>query len=162
MTQLASQRGFCDFFSNIGENYAKNIDQTGVDIENYLGQINPNPQTLFFSPTTQYEIKELISKLPMKTSSGYHNISNVLLKKLNESVTKPLSIIFNKSLVEGIFPEAMKLADVVPLFKSKDRSECTNYRPISLLITISKLLEKVVYSRTYKFLEKHDKPIWLS
>ena len=93
----------------------------------------------------------------MKTSSGYDNISNVLLKKLNESVTKPLSIIFNKSLVEGIFPDAMKLADVVPLFKSKDRSECTNYRPISLLITISKLLEKVVYSRTYKFLEKHDK-----
>ena len=51
----------------------------------------------------------------------------------------------------------MKLADVVPLFKSKDRNECTNYRPISLLLTISKLLEKIVYSRTYKFLERHDK-----
>ena len=93
----------------------------------------------------------------MKTSSGHDNISNVLLKKLGRSVTTPLSIIFNKSLEEGVFPEDMKLADVVPLFKSKDRNECTNYRPISLLLTISKLLEKVVYSRTYKFLEKHDK-----
>ena len=66
-------------------------------------------------------------------------------------------MIFNKSLVEGIFPERMKLADVVPLFKSQDRSECTNYRPISLLLTISKLLEKIVYSRTYTDLEKHQK-----
>ena len=47
----------------------------------------------------------------------------------------------------------MKLADVIPLFKSKDRSESTNYRPISLLLTMSKLLEKVVYKRTYSFLE---------
>ena len=75
---------------------------------------------------------------------------------MSECVLTPLSIIFNKSLEEGVFPEEMKSADVGPLFKSKDRNECTNYRPISLLLTISKLLEKVVYSRTYKFLEKHD------
>ena len=149
--------GFCEFFSSIGETYAKKIDSTGVDIDNYIGEIPPNPSSLFFSPTTNNEIRELISKLPMKTSSGYDNISNVLLKKLKESVTAPLSIIFNKSLVEGIFPERMKMADVVPLFKSQNRTECTNYRPISLLLTISKLLEKIVYHRTYKYLEKHEK-----
>ena len=149
--------GLCDFFSNIGENYAKNIEKSEVDINEYIEQIDSNPQSLFLSPTNQYEIRELIKKLPMKTSSGHDNISNVLLKKLSESVTTPLSIIFNKSLEEGVFPEDMKSADVVPLFKSKDRNECTNYRPISLLLTISKLLEKVVYSRTYKFLEKHNK-----
>ena len=90
----------------------------------------------------------------MKTSSGHDNISNVLLKTLNESIITPLSIIFNKSLEEGVFPDEMKLADVAPLFKTRDRSECTNYRPISLLLTISKLLEKVVYSTTYTYLEK--------
>ena len=148
---------FCDFFSSIGETYAKRIENTGVDIHNYIEQINPNSQSLFLSPTTRYEISELINRLPMKTSSGHDNISNVLLKKLKESVITPLSIIFNKSLEEGVFPDEMKLADIVPLFKNQDRSECTNYRPISLLLTISKLLEKVVYSRTYKFLEKNDK-----
>ena len=55
---------------------------------------------------------------------------------------------------QGKFPEAMKLADVSPLFKSKDQNECTNYRPISLLLTIFKLLEKVMYKRTYNFLEE--------
>ena len=149
--------GLCTFFSNIGENYANKIGEPDINISEYIGQIDPNPQSLFFSPTTVHEIKELILKLPMKTSSGYDNISNVLLKKLCTSITTPLSIIFNKSLEEGAFPEDMKLADVVPLFKSKDRNECTNYRPISLLLTISKLLEKIVYCRTYKFLERHDK-----
>ena len=92
----------------------------------------------------------------MKTSSGHDNISNVLLKKLSDSVIAPLSIIFNKSLVEGVFPEKMKMADVVPLFKSQNRTECTNYRPISLLLTTSKLLEKIVYQRTYSYPENHD------
>ena len=149
--------GFCDFFSSIGETYAQRIDSTGIDIDNYIGKIKSNPDSLFFSPTTSNEIKELIKKLPMKTSSGHDNISNVMLKRLNESTITPLSMIFNKSLEEGIFPERMKLADVVPMFKSQDRSECTNYRPISLLLTLSKLLEKVVYSRTYTYLEKHEK-----
>ena len=50
------------------------------------------------------------------------------------------------------FPECMKIAEVVPLYKGKDREICTNYRPISLLITISKILEKIVYKRSYSFL----------
>ena len=54
-----------------------------------------------------------------KNSSGYDNISNKLLKKLLPSLIEPLTIIFNKSLTEGVFPEAMKRADVVPLYKSK-------------------------------------------
>ena len=74
--------GLCDFFSNIGEKYAKNIENSEVDIKEYIGQIDPNQKSLFFSPTTQYEIKALINKLPMKTSSGYDHISNVLLKKI--------------------------------------------------------------------------------
>ena len=88
-----------------------------------------------------------------KNSSGYDNISNKLLKKLLPSLIEPLTIIFNKSLSEGVFPEAMKRADVVPLYKSKLHVETMNYRPISLLITVSKLLEKIMYKRTYTFLE---------
>ena len=57
-------------------------------------------------------------------------------------------------MLQGKFPETMKLADVSPLYKSKDQNECTNYRPISLLLTISKLLEKIMYKRTYNFLEQ--------
>ena len=149
--------GLCEFFANIGEEYANKIDSSGLDINKHINNIESNPSSLYLAPTTMFEVKELINKLPQKTSSGYDNISNTLLKQLNEVVARPLSLIFNKSLEEGIFPDQMKLADVFPLFKSKERSESTNYRPISLLLTMSKLFEKIVYRRTYKFLEKHDK-----
>ena len=109
---------------------------------------------MFLHPTTRQEILTLINNLPNKTSSGYDNISNNLLKLISTQIIVPLEIIFNKSIEEGIFPSNMNKADIVPLYKSKDKQECSNYRPISLLITLSKLLEKVVYKRVYHFLEK--------
>ena len=56
----------------------------------------------------------------------------------------------------GVFPEMMKLAEVVPLYKSKEQFLTSNYRQISLLITISKILEKIIYKRTYEFLDKNN------
>ena len=108
---------------------------------------------MFLESCTPDEIKRIIRDLPHKTSSGYDNISNILLKKLSDSILSPLSIIFNRSLTEGKFPDTMKKADIIPLYKAKDEHECTNYRPISLLLTLSKVLEKIIYKRTYSFLE---------
>ena len=108
---------------------------------------------MFLSPTDRDEIKYLIMNLPAKNSSGCDDISNNLLKKLCSSLLSASEKIFNKSLNEGVFPELMKLADICPLFKSKLENDANNYRPISLLMTISKVLEKIVYQRTYNFME---------
>ena len=144
---------FNDFFSTIGENYASKHHCTQKESNDLLQNIVQNTHSLFLEPCTIEEVKRVIMNLPQKTSSGYDNISNILLKKLSASLLSPLNIIFNKSLSEGKFPETMKKADIVPLYKSKDEHECTNYRPISLLPTLSKLLEKIMYKRTYSFLE---------
>ena len=66
--------------------------------------------------------------------------------------TYPLYVIFNKCLTQGIFPDKMKIADVFPLHKSRNIHMVDNYRPISLLMTISKILEKLVYNHVYTFL----------
>ena len=63
-----------------------------------------------------------------------------------------MKICVNKSLSEGLFPQVMKLADVCPLFKSKDKSETSNYRNVSLLLTLSKLLEKIICDKVYTIL----------
>ena len=118
--------------------------------------IPPNDLSIFLNPIIEAEIIELITDLLPKNSSGYDNLSNKLLKKLLPALVAPLTIIFNKSLTEGIFPEAMKKADVVPLYKSKGNQESNNYRPISLLLTLSKVLEKIMYQRTYSFLESSN------
>ena len=138
---------FCEFFSTVGERFAKDIKPSQDSIDHYLDKMPKSDVE---------EIHYLIKSLPNKTSSGHDSISNNLLKKLSPSILEPLAIIFNKSLETGIFPEEMKMADVVPLYKSKAEYECTNYRPISLLLTISKLLEKLMYKRIYYFLEQTD------
>ena len=90
------------------------------------------------------EIEKLIDSLPNKTSSGHDNISNVLLK-IKENVSRPLALIFNESMLEGMVPDIMKISDVIPLHKLKSKQEINNYRPISLLVTISKVLGEVIY-----------------
>ena len=104
-------------------------------------------------PTTVPEIDTLIKQLPNKTSYGHDKISNIMLKALRTSITYPLCHIFNASLSEGTFPDWMKIAEVIPLYKGKDMDLMINYRPISLLITLSKLLEKIMYTRLYGYLE---------
>ena len=140
------------FFSTVGEKFANNTPKPEKDIDHYLSLILRNHNSIFLAATNPNEICKLIEKLPNKKSSGYDNIDNILLKAIKNEIVVPLSMIFNKSLSQGIFPTCMKLAEVVPLFKSKDRSEKSNYRPISLLLTISKLLKKLVYKRVYTFL----------
>ena len=117
-----------------------------------MNKIERNTNSIFLKPTDENEIKRLITDLPNKTSCGHDEINNILLKQIKESIVVPLMLIFNESLNDGIFPEVMKLAEVIPLHKGKAKNDKTNYRPISLLLTISKILEKIVYARTYSFL----------
>ena len=143
-----------EHFSTVGENYANKIPTPNKNIKIYLGEIPINNQSIYLPPTDKEEITKLINRLENKHSSGYDKISNFILKKLKISIITPLEIIFNKSLESGTFPQKMKIADIYPLFKNKERNLCTNYRPISLLITVSKILEKIMYSRVYSFLDK--------
>ena len=143
---------FAKHFSSVGTNYAKKIPLPQKNINTYLDQIPHNDHTIFMTPTSTMEIARVIQQLPNKHSSGYDNLSNTLLKQLSASIEIPLEIIFNNSIKSGKFPHEMKQAIVVPLYKAKDRANVNNYRPISLLATISKVLEKIVYARVYKFL----------
>ena len=144
---------FGRYFSTVGNNYAKKIENPNVKIESYLKVIPRNTKSIFLNLTTGEEIRSLISKLANKKSSGFDNIDNVILKEIKDCIWPKLAEIFNLSMLEGVFPEKMKLAEVVLLYKSKEKYLMNNYRPISLLITISKLLEKVIYKRTYSFLQ---------
>ena len=145
---------FGKFYSELGSSLASTISRGTKTIDHYLNAIQQEPNSCVLRRTTQLEICNLIAKLPSKTSTGHDQIGNVLLKQLNESISYPLELIFNCSIAEGTFPEMMKKAEVIPLYKGKEQDIIINYHPISLLMTISKILEKIVYSRLYSFLEK--------
>ena len=141
----AIANGLAKYFSSVGKTYAEKIPKPETSIEDYLSKINKCRNSIFLQMTDESEISTIIKNLPNKKSSGPDGISNCILKELKQVLLKPLAIIFNQSLNEGIFQTQMKSANVVPLHKSKNRAEVNNYRPISLLITISKVLEKIMY-----------------
>ena len=128
----------------MGSNLAKSLNSKGIGINDYLNKINLNPNTLFLSSVTPAKIGKYIDKLPSK------NINN-LLKRIKYAIITPLTHIFNLSINNGKFPEKMKVADIIPLFKKGAKDLVINYRLISLLITMSKLLENE-FTKTVQFL----------
>ena len=144
---------FGKFYSSIGSSLAQKIKVGGKGIDQCIQNIPRTVDSLALHATSPPEIETIIRSIPSKTSYGHDKISNVILESLNEAISLLLCRIFNQSIMEGRFPELMKLAEVVPLYKSKEMDIVINYRPISLLITISKVLEKIIYKRVYSFLE---------
>lgn len=99
---------------------------------------------LNLSNTTPEHIKKIIKKFQPKNSCDIQGISTKMVKLIGDSIAYPLSHIFNLSLFSGLFPSKLKQCRVIPIFKAGDNRECDNYRPISLLSSISKVLEKIV------------------
>ena len=95
------------------------------------------------------DVFKILSTLNVAKANGPDNISNVILKFCSAELTEPITMLINKSLSSGIFPDEWKLAFVSPIFKSGDRQNIRNYRPISLLSGTSKVLERSVYNSLY-------------
>ena len=90
---------------------------------------------------------QIIKSLKNKTSHGYDEISDKILKASAPFILSPLTYIINKVLASGIFPDRLKYPEVQPLFKKGKKTEISNYCPISLLPSFSKMIEKIIYKR---------------
>ena len=145
-----------NIFPVLVQTYADKTLSPQHSIDHYLDKISSNHDSIFLTPTTKTEIFRLIDKLPNKKSCGPDGLSNCTLKELKDELLYPLEILFNNSLDESIFPQQMKEAHVVPLHKGKCKYETTSYRPILLLINMSKILEKIMYKRVYNFLNNNS------
>ena len=80
-----------------------------------------------------------------KNSHGYDEISTKILKVSAPFISSLLNYICNKSILSGTFPTRLKYSIVKPMYKKGDRNDVTNYRPISLLTSFSKVFEKMIY-----------------
>ena len=89
-------------------------------------------------------------------ASGPNSIPIRLLKIRNYHISVSLSILINYSFESGIFPDKLKITQIIPIFKKDDSSLVSNYRPISLLSILSKVFEKAMYERLYKLFEKYE------
>lgn len=145
---------FNDFFSTIADRTLQNTTKPNPNLDEHELP-PPIEQNLNFEQTTAKEILKIIDSLKSKTSAGIDQISSKLIKYCKEELLNPLTFIFNKSLTEGIFPNQLKIAKVYPKYKTGPTNEINSYRPISLISTFSKIIEKIVLERLLKHLEQN-------
>jgi len=145
---------FCDYFTSVGMEYAAKIPVSERSFKSHLTGNFLN--SFFLSPTSPEEIYKIIANLKSKKSSGHDQINSIFLKSISEEICFPVSIIINKSLETSEIPHIMKLAKVIPIYKCKDSQLFSNYRPISLLSVISKIMEKIIHKRLYGYMVRNN------
>ena len=153
-TEIASN--FNDFFINIGPNLAKQINIDGKPkFESYLRKQTIRTTFEFKLISEETTTKIINSFKPLK-SAGIDNISGILLKFCRDLIAKPITAIINQSLTTGIFPNKLKIAKVIPIYKKDEEDDFNNYRPISLLPTISKIFERVVHTQLFHYITSNN------
>jgi hypothetical protein len=135
-------KAFNSYFNNITEdlnNNSSNIDKALQLLKKSYPESTPVMELI---PVTETEVREIIKSLKNKNSLGYDEISNNMLKYCVNGISKPLTYIFNLSLRTGVFQDRFKYVVVRTIHKKGDKSTMNNYRPVSLLMACSNILEK--------------------
>ena len=144
---------FNTFFCEIGENLANNFpNQNNPDYKKHLR--DPAPQSIFLHNTNITEIINTVRNLKNSSSTGHDEISTKFIKLSLPILAPALVNIFNLSISTGVYPDRLKIAKVIPIFKKGKHSSVNNYRPISILSSINKIFEKILYSRLTNYIEK--------
>ena len=155
---ISSLQDICNrlnkFFTEIGPKLAEKIEVINESPLNYMQ--NTNQHSMLLRPATEFEVENIVKSCKKKESKDYHGISMTTLQKIFTTIKKPITHICNLSLTSGVFPDQMKIAKVIPLFKSGDKKMFNNYRPVSLLPQFSKILEKIFSNRLESFLNTYD------
>ena len=105
-------------------------------------------------PTNLREFLNIVGNLKSKKSKGTDGLNTIFVKDIIASIADILVIVFNKSFAEGVFPSAMKTAKIVPIYKAKEHNAIVNWRPISVLVSLSKIIESLTHVRITDFLNK--------
>lgn len=143
---------FNKFYVNIGPTLAKNIPSSNIDPTSYIK--THFSHTMYLNPTDVLEVGDIVKSLK-DVSAGYDGITAKVVKVSFSSFIQPLTHILNLSLTQGKVPDELKIAKVLPLFKSGDVTLVNNYRPVSVLPLFSKIMEKLMYNRLLSFVNKH-------
>ena len=145
---------FNDYFCNIGKDLSKKIPNTRQNYKHYLG--NNNVNSIFINPVSDAELLKIVNNLNNKKSQGMNDIPIKIFKASYNNIKLPLLKLVNMSFSQGKFPEILKIAKVIPLYKKEDKYLTENYRPISILSYISKIIEKLMKNRLNNFLIKNE------
>ena len=150
--ELRIANEFNSYFLSVGPTLAAHQIITDLNPLHYL-QNNPNSMVML--QIEDIEVVNVINSLN-NSSPGWDGIPSRLVKRVINSYIKPLTLLINKSFHDGIFPDELKLAKVIPIYKSGSTMELINYRPISVLNIFSKIFERLMYNKLIQFLDQYN------
>ena len=158
-TPSAIAENFNEYFANIASNLKIKIsDRTASssssgEFENFL--TDPVTNTIYVRPVAPGEVSDIIQNFKNKATLDT-KISALKTANSDTKFSRALAKIITTSFKQGIFPQQLKLARVVPIYKNGTKTDVSNYRPISLLSSFSKIYEKLMHKRIVEFMEKNN------
>ena len=145
-----------EYFCSIGENLASKIEDAPNPLLAGDSVVNQKNTRFKFKHISALDIRDAIAKLKTANSFGNDTISSYFLKLALPVMETSFAIMFNTSIETSQFPNLWKLARITPIFKGGDRSDRSNYRPISILPVISRLFEKLIADQLYQYMNEND------
>jgi hypothetical protein len=137
-------------FNEVASRLVKNMPQSSRTPESYVTR----PDTQFtIQNVSLTKVYKLLSTIKTSKSAGHDRIPGKLLRDAAEVIAPSLTAIFNASINTGIFPEDFKIAIISPIHKAGSKTNCDNYRPISVLSSVAKIYEKLVTEQLEIYLE---------
>lgn len=144
-----------DFFANVAEDIIHQMPSSPTSYRDLITS-DPLDKSFFITPTCAEEIHDIIMSLRPSNSKDIFGLDTKIIKLASPYISAPVSHAVNLSFTEGIFPEILKVAQIVPVHKKGDKKEPGNYRPIALLPVLSKIIEKALCKRLLTFLQKYN------
>ena len=144
---------FNRFFTNIGTDLANKIPNASKRFDFYITKVNTSMES---RPLSINELKDAFFSLKINKSPGHDGVSFNVIKKCFGEIYEPLKYLFNLSIVKGIFPDDLKIVKVTSIYSSNISSNISNYRPISVLLCFSKMLQRIMYNRLQKHLNDQN------
>ena len=143
---------FNTYFKTIGESLANELPDTTDAPESY---VTPSNSSFQIQNVSEVDVFQLLITLKISKACEHDKIPPKLLQDSAVVIASILTHIFNQSINTGIFPNGLKTAIISPLYKSGSKTECSNYRPISVLSTVAKIFEKLISVQLYEYLENN-------
>lgn len=152
-TSSISAEDFNVFFSNISNVILNSIASTNIDPTFFLNNVKKAVSSFFISPILETDVLDATMQLKDSPALDFYNVNSKIVKALIPHLTYPLTVLFNKCIYEGCWPDVFKISKVLPLYKKGDTKSVDNYRPIVIVPVLSKIFEIILKHKLVSYLE---------
>ena len=147
---------FNDYFVSVGKNIQaqQTCPSQDMTFKNYCSDVSAGEFN--FADVSESTVLKELKEISVKKATGPDEIPALFIKMISQYIAKPMCHIINMSLTQGIVPLQWKISRVTPIYKKGDKQEKSNYRPISVIPVLAKVIEKIVFKQIYEFLNDNN------